>query len=259
MSFFLTRPNKALAALVLLGGFAVRAHATEDAADTDEQLYSYLFPEGPGASAGAPAVAAAPVVDSQPRPLSAFGSENRRKGWTAAQVDAMKGAFKPRPAPIQAAPEVAGVEPQGPGFQGPVTGELKESPYADLVNKYAAKRSLDPQLVHRVILAESNYDPEAVSPKGAKGLMQLMDSVSERFNIDPYDPESNINVGTQYLAELMAKYKSVDLALAAYNAGPGAVDKYMGVPPYPETQNYVSSIKAGMASASAAQVEARKL
>ncbi len=107
-------------------------------------------------------------------------------------------------------------------------------------------RNLDPQLVHQVILAESQYNPNAISPKGAKGLMQLMDELSNEFNIDPFDPESNINVGTQYLAKMLARFKSLDLALAAYNAGPGAVEKYNGIPPYEETQNYVSRIKAGM-------------
>ncbi|MNR52510.1 lytic murein transglycosylase [compost metagenome] len=77
--------------------------------------------------------------------------------------------------------------------------------------------------------------------------MQLMPDLSKQFNIDPFDPEMNIKVGTQYFADLLAKYQRIDYALAAYNAGPGNVDKYGGIPPFPETQNYVSKILAGVA------------
>jgi soluble lytic murein transglycosylase-like protein len=95
---------------------------------------------------------------------------------------------------------------------------------------------------------ESAYRPNAISPKGAVGLMQLMPQTAAALNADPYDPRQNAEAGAEYLAQLLEKYKDdqhqVSKALAAYNAGPGAVDKYNGVPPYRETVNYVNSVLA---------------
>jgi soluble lytic murein transglycosylase-like protein len=97
-----------------------------------------------------------------------------------------------------------------------------------------------------VARVESNYNPAAVSPKGARGVMQLMPSTARQLEADAGDAKQNVEAGTRYLRDLLLKYQNepdpVRRALAAYNAGPGAVAKYKGVPPYPETQLYVEKV-----------------
>jgi soluble lytic murein transglycosylase-like protein len=118
----------------------------------------------------------------------------------------------------------------------------------ELITHAAEKAGLPPEIVHSVAKVESAYRPNAISPKGAVGLMQLMPQTAAALNADPYDPRQNAEAGAEYLAQLLEKYKDdqhqVSKALAAYNAGPGAVDKYNGVPPYRETVNYVNSVLA---------------
>jgi len=112
-----------------------------------------------------------------------------------------------------------------------------------LIDAAAGKHGLPPEFVHSVVKAESGYRPDAVSPKGAVGLMQLMPATARELNANPHDPAQNVEAGTAYLAELLRQYAgATDLALAAYNAGPGAVDRFKGVPPYRETQNYVQRV-----------------
>jgi hypothetical protein len=105
---------------------------------------------------------------------------------------------------------------------------------------------VDPRFIHAVIRQESRYHAKAVSQVGAQGLMQLMPATAKRFGCDdPHDSAANIKAGTKYLAWLLKRFDGdVSLALAGYNAGEGAVDKYNGVPPYNETQNYVRKIVA---------------
>jgi soluble lytic murein transglycosylase-like protein len=112
-----------------------------------------------------------------------------------------------------------------------------------LVRSYI--RAGSPQLIHSVIRAESNYDPYAVSTKGALGLMQLIPSTARRFGVsDVFDPADNIQGGVRYLKYLLELYKGNNaLALAAYNAGEGAVSRYGGVPPFAETRNYVTQVR----------------
>jgi hypothetical protein len=115
--------------------------------------------------------------------------------------------------------------------------------YEDLVVAHAEKQSLRPELVRAVIQVESGFNPSATSPKGAMGLMQLMPDTARSLGVlNAYDPEENIRGGTAYLRRLLDKYGTEQLALAAYNAGPGAVDKYDGVPPYRETREYVRKV-----------------
>jgi soluble lytic murein transglycosylase-like protein len=122
-------------------------------------------------------------------------------------------------------------------------------PYAKLIRSAAAKRGVDGALIQRVIAAESNFNPRAVSPKDAFGLMQLLPETAGRYSVvNLFDPAQNIDAGTRYLKTLLDQYNgNVPLALAAYNAGPETVARYGGVPPFPETQNYVRRITSEMA------------
>jgi hypothetical protein len=108
------------------------------------------------------------------------------------------------------------------------------------------KAGVDPRFIHAVIKQESRYNPKAVSYVGAQGLMQMMPATAKRFGLkDPFDPAANVEAGTKYLKFLLKRFNGdVSLALAGYNAGEGSVDKYKGVPPYGETQNYVKKISA---------------
>jgi soluble lytic murein transglycosylase-like protein len=115
-----------------------------------------------------------------------------------------------------------------------------------LVNMAADAAGLPRALVHSVVRAESAYQVDAISPKGAIGLMQLMPGTAAAMNADPHNPAQNVAAGAMYLRGLLLKYQNSDHqvseALAAYNAGPGAVDKYKGVPPYSETRAYVQRV-----------------
>jgi hypothetical protein len=115
-----------------------------------------------------------------------------------------------------------------------------------IIFRAGEKEGVDPRFIHAVIKQESKYDPKAVSYVGAQGLMQMMPATAKRFGLkDPFDATANVAAGTKYLAWLLKRFDGdVSLALAGYNAGEGSVDKYKGVPPYSETQNYVKKIVA---------------
>lgn len=114
---------------------------------------------------------------------------------------------------------------------------------SDLVEQSAKAHDVDPLLVHSMIQVESDYNEHAVSPKGAEGLMQLTPSTARMLGVsNSFDPQQNIEAGVKYLKYLQSVYKDDRLALAAYNAGPGAVEKYKQIPPYRETQNYVKQV-----------------
>ncbi|MBS2940002.1 transglycosylase SLT domain-containing protein [Nocardioides sp. J2M5] len=117
------------------------------------------------------------------------------------------------------------------------------TPYADLFARAGAAHHLDPALLAAVAKQESGFDPQAVSPAGAQGLMQLMPATAKSLGVsDPFDPAQAVEGAAKLLDQLLVRFGSIEMALAAYNAGPGAVARYDGVPPYPETQNYVQSI-----------------
>jgi hypothetical protein len=114
---------------------------------------------------------------------------------------------------------------------------------AQIVADAAKANDIDPLLVHSVIQVESNYDQYAISTAGARGLMQLMPGTARDLGVtDSFDPRQNIEAGVKYLKKLKDQYQDDRLALAAYNAGPGSVQKYKAVPPYPETRDYVQRV-----------------
>jgi soluble lytic murein transglycosylase-like protein len=121
----------------------------------------------------------------------------------------------------------------------------RSAQFDPLIDEHATAQGVDPDLVRAVIQVESAFNPRAVSPKGAMGLMQLMPATAVELGVgNPFDPGQNIGGGVRYLKQLLTRYDDkVELALAAYNAGPGAVDRYgQAVPPYRETRDYVKKI-----------------
>ncbi len=132
----------------------------------------------------------------------------------------------------------------------PAAGNVNE-----IVEKIAARHEVEPALVDSVIRVESNFNPKAVSNKGAQGLMQLIPSTARRFGVsNVFNPAENIEGGVKYLKHLMQLYNGdLRLALAAYNAGEGAVARWGGIPPYPETRNYVYQVGRRLGQARAKQ------
>jgi len=115
-------------------------------------------------------------------------------------------------------------------------------PYRELITAAAARHGVDPRVVSALIQVESAYHSRAVSPKGARGLMQLMPATGKQYGaLDLFDPKVNLDAGIQHLKKLLSRY-DLPLALAAYNAGEAAVTRFGGVPPFRETQNYVTRI-----------------
>ena len=125
------------------------------------------------------------------------------------------------------------------------TSVLESTPYGEIISALSEAHGVDPLLVRALIQVESNYQPRARSSKGAMGLMQIMPATAREYRVrNPYDPRTNIEVGITRLKDLLDRWGAVDLALAAYNAGEGAVQKFQGIPPYRETQSYVTRILA---------------
>jgi soluble lytic murein transglycosylase-like protein len=151
-----------------------------------------------------------------------------------------------------AASDVVSIEPEE--VFAPATEPVAiTGPYAKLIRGAAEKHGVDGALIQRVIAAESNFNPRAVSPKDAFGLMQLLPETAARYAVSNiFDPAQNIDAGTRYLKALLDQYEgNLPLALAAYNAGPETVQRYGGVPPFPETQNYVRRITRELAKSAA--------
>jgi hypothetical protein len=139
--------------------------------------------------------------------------------------------------------DIVGIEPEE--IFEPLPEPLSEkTPFEKIIRAAAERYGVDADLIHCVIAVESNFNPKAVSPKNARGLMQLLPQTAAQLGVkDIFDPEQNIDGGTRYLRDLLKKYSNLTLALAAYNAGPQRVDQYgRHVPPYLETMKYVQRI-----------------
>jgi soluble lytic murein transglycosylase-like protein len=114
---------------------------------------------------------------------------------------------------------------------------------SDLIERWSLERDLDPRLVRAVMQVESGYNPSALSDKGAMGLMQLMPGTARDLEVsDPWNPDQNVRGGTAYLRQMLDRFGDLELALAAYNAGPEAVAQYAGVPPFEQTRAYVRKV-----------------
>jgi soluble lytic murein transglycosylase-like protein len=143
-----------------------------------------------------------------------------------------------------AAADVVAIEPEEIFVPAPRM-PLTQAPFGELIRNASQKYGVDADLLFSVIAAESNFNSKAVSRRGARGLMQLLPATAARLGVtDIFDPAQNIDAGTRYLHELMTRYQGdLVLTLAAYNAGPGAVQHYGRVPPYNETISYVRAIR----------------
>ena len=148
------------------------------------------------------------------------------------------------------ATSLVAIEPEDVFTEGAKPAPAQAAPFADLIREAALKQGLDENLIASVIAAESNFDPQAVSPRQAQGLMQLRPETAAHYSVkNVFDPAQNIAAGAHYLRDLLDRYRGdLQLALAAYNAGPDRVEQYHGIPPYPETIGYIHRVTERLAA-----------
>jgi soluble lytic murein transglycosylase-like protein len=182
------------------------------------------------------ALAGAPVLDTGPQ----------RRSPSSPAANSAGGLFASTLATAQANP-VAKIHTNASPRPSPATSATETGgaiPFRDLIEAAAHKYGVDPALFAALVKSESNFNPNARSGVGAKGLTQLMDATARGLGVtDSFDPVQNLEGGARFLGGLLKQFKGNEsLALAAYNAGPGAVQKYGGIPPYEETQRYVPKV-----------------
>jgi soluble lytic murein transglycosylase-like protein len=164
--------------------------------------------------------------------------------FPAAMITRVDPDEAPYPVPADEVPALAAeaVPPVASVLAGVADEVLAARPFADLISSAAAVHHVDARLIHAVIEQESNYVARARSKKGARGLMQLMPATARQYGVsNSYDPKANIEAGVRHLKDLLSRLE-LPTALAAYNAGEGTIRRYGGLPPFPETQNYVRQI-----------------
>jgi hypothetical protein len=147
------------------------------------------------------------------------------------------------------ATDLVSIEPEDQFTAPPATLAAAKGPYGHLIRAAAEKHGVDEKLITHLIAVESNFNPRAASHKQALGLMQLLPTTARKYSVsDIFDPAENIDAGTHYLKDLLSRYSgNLSLALAAYNSGPETVNRYGGIPPFPETQKYVQKITTMLA------------
>ncbi len=181
------------------------------------------------------------VVASSGSALAADAASKARKSLFSAQTEILDGrAAEQYSSSVRLQPRdilVPGAPGSVPQYDGTYRGE-----FLQLARAAAARHDVPPDLFLRLVQQESGWNPGAVSPKGALGLAQLMPGTAQRLGVDPHQPTQNLDGGARYLRKMYNRFGTWRLALAAYNAGPEAVAKYGGVPPYKETKNYVRII-----------------
>jgi soluble lytic murein transglycosylase-like protein len=176
---------------------------------------------------------AAPTAPAQTSPASGTSTDFAARLAAVSGAGATTGATAP--ATGATATGATGANPAGKGAK---------TPYAAEIDAAAAKYNVDPALLRGLIRQESNFNANAGSPAGARGLTQLMPGTAAALGVNPSIPAQAIEGGAKYLRQQLDKFGKPELALAAYNAGPGAVSRYGGIPPYAETQNYVRKVMA---------------
>lgn len=207
------------------------------------------------AQAGRPVTS---MAEAQPGDLIAWDNSSRNNGVDhiaiyiggGKMIEAPRTGLNVRIVDVPSTPDVirrvlpeGGMSSASPMTVGSARGVAAGTPYSDLFAAAGAKYGVDPRLLSAVAKQESGYNPKAVSPAGAQGLMQLMPGTARGLGVgNPLDPAQAVDGAARLLKGLLQEFGRTDLALAAYNAGPGAVHRYHGIPPYAETQNYVRSI-----------------
>lgn len=210
------------------------------------------------AAAGRPV---ASMAEAQPGDLLAWDNSSRNKGVDhiaiyiggGKMIEAPRTGLNIRVVDVPSTPDVIRRIIDQPaataGVAGRTANAASGTPYAGLIDAAAARTGVPAALLAAVAKQESGFDPRAVSPAGAQGLMQLMPGTARGLGVtDPFDPAQAVDGGARLLRSLLDRFGRTDLALAAYNAGPGAVSRYGGIPPYPETQQYVRNVMAMVGS-----------
>lgn len=198
----------------------------------------------------------ASLAEARPGDLIAWDNSSRNDGVDHIAIYIGNGQMIEAPRPggvvqvsqVTTPPDVIRRILPEPGVGGIAPGTARVAPgtpYGDLFARAERQYGVDASLLAAVAKQESGFDPGALSPAGAQGLMQLMPATARGLGVgDPFDPAQAVDGAARLLRDLMSRFGRTDLALAAYNAGPGAVLRYDGIPPYPETQNYVRSVMA---------------